>query len=100
MADEFFVVVNGSEASNHVDLLAERRDVIGSRDHATGEQLTVLESSRDDAFLRRLSHRQDVLVFVDDGVANDKDAITANAVDQFEHFRETAVVTHRPQVLA
>ena len=94
------MVVNRPKASNDVDLLAERRDVIGGRDHATGEQLTVLETSRDNALLRGLSHRQDVLVFVDDGIADDYDTIIANAVDQFEHFRETAVVTHRLEVLA
>jgi len=40
------------------------------------------------------------LVFIDDGVADDHDAIVAHAVDQIEHFRQTVVVAQRPQVLA
>ena len=83
LPDQFVVRVGIAEAGNDVDLLAERSDVIGRRKNAAGEQFAILIARRDHVLLRRLVHRQDILVLVDDGVADDEHAVVRDALDQF-----------------
>src|SRR5262249_57649282 len=79
---------------------AEGGGGIGRRKNAAGEQLGVLIAGRDDVFLGRLRHRQDVLVLVDDGVADYQHAVVLDLLDQVEEVEETAVVAQVRQVVA
>ena len=57
-------------------------------------------SGRDHVLLGRLVHRQDVLVLVDDGVADDEHAVVGNALDQVDELVEAAVLAQRVEMLA
>ena len=80
------MAVEIAEAGDDVDLLAERRDMIGGRKYAAGEQLAILITRRDHVLLGRLVHRQHVLVLVDNGVADDEHAVVRNGFDQLAYL--------------
>ena len=58
--------------------LAERGDVVGGGKHAAGEHLAILVAGGDDVLLGRFPHRQNVLVLVDDRVADEHDPVVAD----------------------
>src|SRR5580704_11994106 len=89
-----------ANASDNVDLLAERRHVVGGGKTATGKQFAILIACRDHVLLRSLVHRQDVLVLVDDGIADDEDTVIGNALDQVAELLEAAVLAERVEMLA
>ena len=45
-------------------------------------------------------HRQDVLVLVDDGVADDENTVIGDALDQLAELVEAAVLAQRVEMLA
>ena len=94
------MAIDFAEAGHDVDLLAERRNVIGRREHAAGKQFAILVAGRDHVLLRSLVHRQDVLILVDDGIADHKHAVIAHAVDQLQKLVEAAILPQRIEVLA
>ena len=95
------MAVDIAEAGDDVDLLAERRDVIGRREYAAGKQFAILVAGRDHVFLGRLAHRQDVLILVDDGVADEQHAIVATLLDQLAATRSRPpFCAQRVEVLA
>ena len=61
-------------------------------EYAAGKQFTILIAGRDHVFLWRLMHWQDVLIFVDDGVAYYQDAIIAHAINQLQQLIEPVVL--------
>ena len=61
-----------TDEGEHLHPLAERRNIVGGCDRPAHKDLAILQTRRDDVFFRRLTHRQDVSVLIDDGFANNK----------------------------
>src|ERR1700730_7633559 len=89
-----------SETSDDVNFLAERSHMIGGGENAPGEYLIVLVARRDDVFLGRLTHRNDVLIFIDDGVADEDDAVVLYLFDKAEDRIEAAIIAKSRQMVA
>ena len=75
-----------------VPLTPETRHMIGRREYASGKDLLRLEPGGDHVLFRRLSHRPDIAVFVDDGVADHQDTVVADPLDQVQHAGAGAFV--------
>ena len=81
-----------SETSDDVNFLAERSHMVSRGEYAPGKYFAVLITRGDDVFLGRFTHRNHVLILVDDGVTDEYDAIIPYLFDKFESRIEAAVV--------
>ena len=99
-ADELLRVVVATQRRDDLHRLAEARDMVGRGNDAAGKLLAALEQRGDDVFLRGLSERRDVLVFVDDGVADQHDVHVLHLVDQLQQAVGAAAFADLLQVVA
>ena len=53
-----------------LDMIRQTGHMVGSREDAPGENLTAFMPGRDNGFLGRFSKRRDIVVLVDDGIAD------------------------------
>ena len=62
-ANKLLMAIQGAEAGNHVDLLAERGDVIGGRKNAAGENLALAPTLQlaHDGLMKSPGHRANIL---------------------------------------
>src|SRR5260370_41080666 len=98
--DQIIVAVIVTETGDDVNFPAEGSDMIRGRKDTPREYLFVLIPRRDDVFLGRFSHRDDVLVFVDDGVADENHAIVVDRLDGIYDRAEAAIVAQLAQMIA
>ena len=75
--------------------------MIGRCENASGKQFAILVAGRDHVFLWSLVHRQDVLVFVDDGIADhaERDNHATRSINS-QKFIETAILAQRIEMFA
>src|SRR6185437_15675438 len=98
--DEFLRIIVAAEHGDDLDRLAEARDVVGRRQHAAGELFASPEQRGDDVFLGGFAERRNILVFVDDGVADQHDMHVLHAVDQLEQALRAAAFADLLQIIA
>src|SRR5260370_8432066 len=98
--DQIIVAVIVTETGDDVNFPAEGSDMIRGRKDTPREYLFVLIPCRDDVFLGRFAHRNDVLILVDDGVADQHDTIVANRLDGIEDCAEATIVAQFAQMIA
>src|SRR5882757_3149861 len=98
--DQIIVAVIVTETGDDVNFPAEGSYMIRGRKDTPREYLFVLIPRRDDVFLGRFAHRNHVLVFIDDGVADQHDTIVTDRLDGIEDRAEAAIVAQFAQMIA
>lgn len=79
-----------AQCGQQSDVGGEAGDVVGYRDGATGEAFFALIAYRQRGALTGLAQRMDVMVFVDDGVANDQHLHLRQRADMSEEILQWA----------
>src|ERR1700716_2051429 len=73
--------------------------MIGGCENTAGEYFVVLIARRDDVFLGRLTHRNHILILIDDGVADKNNAVVLYLLDEAKNRIEAAITAKSRQMV-
>ena len=96
--DQIVIGVLLADYRDDLDLADKIRNVIGGGNDAAGKRFAAFIAGRDDIFLGRFSHRRGVLIFVDDGFADEEHAQVLNGLDCAQHVRQRIAVAQAREI--